>query len=359
VVLQEEGIESADAFLALTNDDEDNIIASLLARRLGVGKVVALVNRLNYLPLAQRLGVQHDHQPATGRVDGILQFVRKGRVLSVTTFREEEAEAIELVVSAGARNVGKRLRDIRFPAGAIVGAIARPDGEVVVPRWQRGDPRGRPRDLLRARARRPSPRNRPSSRRAAGPPGDPLPRHRVRARAVPDGARGADAPARRVRCDRRAGRHARDARGSPGHGPAGVLLWRFNPRPTRDLTQREALLLVCATWTGSAAFGGLPFYLSPHFASFTDAFFEPRPASRPPAPPCSRASRCCRPDPVLRHFSHWLGGMGIVLLGIAILPLVGHGGAQLYRAEFSGARSERLKPRLAETRRRSGASTQR
>ena len=50
-----------------------------------------------------------------------------------------------------------------------------------------------------------------------------------------------------------------------------------------------------------------------------------------------------------RCFSHWLGGMGIVLLGVAVLPLVGHGGMQLYRAEFSGAKSEKLKPRIAET----------
>jgi trk system potassium uptake protein len=56
-VLEEENIRGVDAYLALTNDDEDNLIASLLARRLGARKVAALINRLNYLPLAQRLGV--------------------------------------------------------------------------------------------------------------------------------------------------------------------------------------------------------------------------------------------------------------------------------------------------------------
>jgi trk system potassium uptake protein TrkA len=99
-----------------------------------VGKVVALVNRLNYLPMAQRLGVATTVSPRLAAVDAILRFVRKGRVLSVTTFREEEAEAIELVAVAGTRYVGRRLRDIRFPEGAIVGAIARPSGEVIVPR---------------------------------------------------------------------------------------------------------------------------------------------------------------------------------------------------------------------------------
>ena len=132
--LQEENVEGIDAFLALTNHDEDNIIASLLARRLGVKKVVALINRLNYLPMVQRLGVNTTVSPRLAAVDRILQYVRKGRVLSVTTFGEEEAEAIELIASKGTRYVGRKLSDVRFPRGAIVGAIARPDGEVVVPR---------------------------------------------------------------------------------------------------------------------------------------------------------------------------------------------------------------------------------
>ena len=132
--LQEENVEGVDAFLALTNHDEDNIIASLLARRLGVKKVVALINRLNYLSMVQRLGVNTTVSPRLAAVDRILQYVRKGRVLSVTTFGEEEAEAIELIASKGTRYVGCKLSDVRFPRGAIVGAIARPNGEVVVPR---------------------------------------------------------------------------------------------------------------------------------------------------------------------------------------------------------------------------------
>ena len=132
--LEEANIEGVDAFLALTNDDEDNIIASLLARRLGAKKVVALINRLNYLPMVQRLGINTSVSPRLVAVDRILQFVRKGRVLSVTTFREEEAEAIELIAAAGSKYVGKKLRDLRFPRGAIVGAIAKPSGDVIVPR---------------------------------------------------------------------------------------------------------------------------------------------------------------------------------------------------------------------------------
>jgi trk system potassium uptake protein TrkA len=135
-LLEEQNVGEADAFLTLTNDDEDNIITSLLARRLGAKKVVALINRPNYLPLAQRLGVNTTVSPRLVVADRILRFVRKGWVLSVTTFREEEAEAIELIVGARTKYVGKKLREIRFPRGAIVGAIARPEGEVIVPRGE-------------------------------------------------------------------------------------------------------------------------------------------------------------------------------------------------------------------------------
>ncbi|MGQ9633631.1 MAG: Trk system potassium transporter TrkA [Bryobacteraceae bacterium] len=133
--LIEENVKDASAYLAFTNHDEDNIIASLLARRLGAKKLVALVNRLNYLPMAHRLGIHTTVSPRLYAVDRILQYVRKGRVLSVTTFREEEAEAIELV-AAESRYTGKKLKEVRFPRGAIVGAIVRPDGEVKVPRGE-------------------------------------------------------------------------------------------------------------------------------------------------------------------------------------------------------------------------------
>jgi trk system potassium uptake protein TrkA len=133
-VLEEENVDGVDAFLALTSHDEDNLIASLLARRLGVRKVVALINRPNYIPMAQRLGVNTTVSPRLVAVDRILQFVRKGSVLSVTTFREEEAEAIEMIAPEHSRLVGRKLRSVKLPEGAIVGAIVRPNGEACVPR---------------------------------------------------------------------------------------------------------------------------------------------------------------------------------------------------------------------------------
>lgn len=133
-ILIEENVRGIDAYLALTGDDEVNIISSLLAKRLGSNKGVALVNRIDFLPMAQLLGINSTFSTRLIVVDRILQFVRKGNVVSVTTFREEEAEAIELVATPGSRFVGKALKDVRLPRGAVVGAIVRPNGEVIIPR---------------------------------------------------------------------------------------------------------------------------------------------------------------------------------------------------------------------------------
>ncbi len=132
-------------------------------------------------------------------------------------------------------------------------------------------------------------------------------------------------------------------------GIGGVLSLGF-PRPTSDLNRREGLLLVFSVWLSVSFFGALPFYFSPYFASFTDAFFEATSGFTASGATILRDVEVLPRDlQFWRCFSHWLGGMGIVLLGIAILPLLGMGGMTLYRAEFSGARSEKLKPRITDT----------
>lgn len=131
---------------------------------------------------------------------------------------------------------------------------------------------------------------------------------------------------------------------------AGILLAWLNPKPSTDLSRREGILLVCLVWFAAAAFGGLPFYLSDHFSGFTDAFFEAASGfTTTGATVLPVVERLDRGLQLWRILTHWLGGMGIVLLGIAILPLLGVGSMHLYRAEFSGAKSEKLKPRIAET----------
>jgi trk system potassium uptake protein TrkH len=131
---------------------------------------------------------------------------------------------------------------------------------------------------------------------------------------------------------------------------AGAVLTWTSRRRSGELSIREGLLVVVTVWVGVSGFGSLPFYFSPHFPSFTDALFESVSGfTTTGATVLARAE--VLPDSLQfwRCFSHWLGGMGIVVLGVAILPLLGIGGMHLYRAEFSGAKSEKLTPRIAET----------
>lgn len=131
---------------------------------------------------------------------------------------------------------------------------------------------------------------------------------------------------------------------------AGLLALLVFRRPERDLAAREATLLVVATWLAVSFFGCLPFYFSPHYGTLTDAFFEAASGfTTTGATVLGDVEVLPRPIQFWRCFTHWLGGMGIVLLAVAVLPLVGMGGMHLYRAEFSGARSEKLKPRITET----------
>jgi len=132
---------------------------------------------------------------------------------------------------------------------------------------------------------------------------------------------------------------------------AGVgLLAAGYRRPRTELRRREALLLVVLVWAAVCAFGALPFYDASPFTSYTDALFESTSGfTTTGATVLPRVEVLSKPLHLWRCFSHWLGGMGIVLLGIAVLPLIGQGGTGMYRAEFSGAEAERLRPRVVET----------
>jgi len=130
----------------------------------------------------------------------------------------------------------------------------------------------------------------------------------------------------------------------------GFLMALSHRRPQREIKQREGILVVVLIWMGICFFGALPFYFSPWFPDLTDAFFESASGfTTTGATVLERVEVLSHPIQLWRCFSHWLGGMGIVLLGLAILPLVGQGGMYLYRAEFSGAKSQRLTPRVLET----------
>lgn len=117
-----------------------------------------------------------------------------------------------------------------------------------------------------------------------------------------------------------------------------------------ELSLREGLLLSLPAWVGVCLFGAFPFYFSPYFPTFADAVFESTSGfTTTGASVLTDVEVLSRSIQLWRCGTHWIGGMGILLLAIAVLPLIGAGGIHLYRAEFSGARSKKLKPRIAET----------
>ena len=130
-LLAEENVGSADAFLSLTRDDEDNILAALLAKRAGARTVVVLLSQLSYVSLVSAIGVDAVVSPNLAAVSAILHFIRKGKVVSVTALGEEAAEALEVVALETSELVGKPLRELDLEE-AIVGAIVRGE-EVIIP----------------------------------------------------------------------------------------------------------------------------------------------------------------------------------------------------------------------------------
>jgi trk system potassium uptake protein TrkH len=131
---------------------------------------------------------------------------------------------------------------------------------------------------------------------------------------------------------------------------AAIMLLAGYRRPRHELRLREAILLVVLAWVGTCVFGGLPFWFTADYTSFTDAVFESTSGfTTTGATMIADVGGLSKPVHLWRCFSQWLGGMGIILLGLAVLPLLGQGGNVLYRAEFSGSSSGRLRPRILET----------
>ncbi len=132
-VLQDLDIGDKDAVLALTGWDEVNILGSLVAKALGASTVVSRVNRMSYVGLLSGVGIDATVSSRIAAANQILRFVRRGRIHSVATFTDTDAEAIELEVSPDSKAIGSTLEELGLPRGSIVGGIVR-DGEAIVPR---------------------------------------------------------------------------------------------------------------------------------------------------------------------------------------------------------------------------------
>lgn len=131
-LLEQENIDEIDMFLALTNDDEDNIMAASLAKRLGCERVLALINRRAYADMVQGGPIDIGLSPAQVSIGSLLTHVRQGDVARVHSLRRGAAEALELVAHGDrstSKVVGRRIDELPVINGAHVAAIVRRGGE--------------------------------------------------------------------------------------------------------------------------------------------------------------------------------------------------------------------------------------
>ena len=130
-LLQEAGVAETDVFCALTNDDEANIMSSLLAKRLGARKVLTLISNLAYADLVQGTDIDIAISPQQITIGTILTELRQGDVVAVHSLRRGAAEAIEMIAHSDCRIAGKAISELKLPAGATIGAIARGNNVII------------------------------------------------------------------------------------------------------------------------------------------------------------------------------------------------------------------------------------
>lgn len=131
-LLTEQNVADMDLFVALTSSDESNIVAAMLAKRLGAKRVIALINRRVYADLIEGGTIDIAIVPALTTIGDLLTHVRRGDVAKVHSLRRGAAEAIEMVAHGDLQSskiVGRRIGEIDLPHGATIGAIMRPGAE--------------------------------------------------------------------------------------------------------------------------------------------------------------------------------------------------------------------------------------
>ncbi|WP_340818933.1 Trk system potassium transporter TrkA [Methanolobus sp. WCC4] len=134
-LLKDEDVSEMDVVIAVTNSDEKNLLCSLLAKQLGVKKVIARSDRSDYVSLFEMVGVDSAVSPRQATVNEVLKLSMGHGIESITTIEGEKAEIIEYTASKGSKIVGKPLKNVNFPDDAIVSIVVH-NGNTVVPRGE-------------------------------------------------------------------------------------------------------------------------------------------------------------------------------------------------------------------------------
>lgn len=124
-LLADEGVADADVVIALTGEDDANILACLFAKAQGARETIAIVHRLSLLPLVHQAGIDVALSPRTATANAVLRYVRGGEVSSVTTFLEGDAEVMELVVEEGSQADGAVVAELSLPKDCLIAAVVR------------------------------------------------------------------------------------------------------------------------------------------------------------------------------------------------------------------------------------------
>ncbi|GAB7262740.1 Trk system potassium transporter TrkA [Dickeya ananatis] len=133
-LLAQEHIEQIDVFIAITNDDEANIMSAMLAKRMGAKKAMVLIQRRAYVDLVQGSVIDVAISPQQATISALLGHVRKADIVSVSSLRRGVAEAIEAIAHGDegtSKVVGRMIADIKLPPGTIIGAIVRGDDVII------------------------------------------------------------------------------------------------------------------------------------------------------------------------------------------------------------------------------------
>ena len=131
-LLNEENIKDIDIVITLTDDEEINILVSLLAKQMGAKKTITKISKFNYFPLMSTIGIEQVVSPRLSAINTILQHIRRGKVLSSISIKGEQAEFMEAEALETSDIVGRPLKDVSFPKGALVSGIIR-DENVIIP----------------------------------------------------------------------------------------------------------------------------------------------------------------------------------------------------------------------------------
>lgn len=130
-LLEEESISEMDAFIAVTDNSETNIMSCLLAKSKGVKKTIALVENMDYFQLSQSIGIDTLINKKLLAANSIFRYIRKGEVVAMTKLTNMNAELLEFEVKANTKIIKNKIKDTKFPKSAIIGGVIR-NGEGLI-----------------------------------------------------------------------------------------------------------------------------------------------------------------------------------------------------------------------------------